>query len=562
MAQKKRRYPGARPFTTDQENIFFGRKENIRELHQLVLLEKLIVLFSKSGLGKSSLLNAGLVPLIQEKEQYVPILIRFGALEKGNSNSPLEDTRAILKSENPLLNRIRPEADDSLWYALKSKQLNGEGGNGFLLIFDQFEELFTYSENAIGQLGEALSELLYTTIPDRFRKALELELETNSASFSEAELNALHQPISLKIIMAIRSDRMSLLSQLQPYLHRLLDVLYELKPLREEQAEAAILSPAYEKGAFSSPTFDYSDEAVESMVEFLSNKGSEAIESFQLQILCEYVEEQLVIKNGKRLIELADINNPELILENYYQNKIEEIPDPEDRLAARKLLEEGLIFEEEERRLSLYEGQLRKAYNISPTLLHQLLDTHLIRSEPSMRGGYTYELSHDTLVAPVLKAKISRLKAERQKREAEEIRIREAELAELRANAEAERQRALNEKQLRERAEANSIKARRNSRLAIGLSLIATLLTIFAGVQYKKSTEAQIWAEQSLERFMEAQEARKKVEAQKLIQDAKTYLLADENEMAAQVLKEALKADSGNQEARRLLNAAQKGLEN
>ncbi|MBR9920937.1 MAG: hypothetical protein GYB31_08855 [Bacteroidetes bacterium] len=562
MARKEVRYPGARPFSRLQGHIFFGREQNIRELHQLVKLENLILLFAKSGLGKSSLLNAGLVPEVEDKDELIPITFRFGANSTNNPEPPLEKAKAKVADSQPLLDRIKPTGEDSLWYSLKSKQLKDKDHQGFLLIFDQFEELFTYKKSAIADLGKALSELLYTNIPDRFRKNLEAQLESDTNAFTAEELNDLHEPLGVRIILAIRSDRMSELSKLQPYLNRLLEHLYELKPLSNIQAEAAILSPAYEEGDFFSPNFDYTDPAVEHLVEFLSEGGTETIESFQLQIICEYIEKNLVVRQGKKLIKLEDVQHPEVILENYYQNKIEEISNPEDRQAARELIEEGLIFEEEQRRLSLYEGQLVKTYNISPELLNQLLDTHLIRSEPSIRGGYTYELSHDTLVGPVLKAKNERL-AERRKRKEEEARAkREAELQRLRAEAEAEKQQAQKEKQLREQAEANSRKAKRNFRIASILAILAMALTAFAVGQYVASQNARQKAEDALEQMLQAQTARKAIEAQKLVTDAKTYIMAREYELAIEKLEEAVEANPENKEAKRLLEFARKEAEN
>jgi len=70
------RYPGIRSFESAEQELFFGRSEEIRSLYAQVSTLNLVVLFSKSGIGKSSLLNAGLVPLL-ELEPYIPIKIRL-----------------------------------------------------------------------------------------------------------------------------------------------------------------------------------------------------------------------------------------------------------------------------------------------------------------------------------------------------------------------------------------------------------------------------------------------------------------------------------------------------
>lgn len=484
------RYPGAQPFTSAQKSIFFGRDKEIGKLFELITLNKLVVLYSKSGLGKSSLLNAGLIPKIEEEgKALTPIPIRFGASTSSDFPAPLLRVDEILDEESELLNKIRPEGEDSLWYYAKSRQLNQVDDNGLLLIFDQFEELFTYSEKEIKAFKEEIAELLYITIPDRFRENLETRLQEDPNYFSKEELQALHKIIDLRIIMSIRSDRLSLLNRLKEPLGNILDNCFELQPLSTEQAEEAILNPAYDQGDFVTPRFDYTDDAVDRLIQFLSREGEEDIESFQLQILCEYLERNIVIKQQREKITISDINYPERILERYYYDKIEEIEGEENQLAARRLIEEGLIFEEEQRRLSLYEGQINTAYNIGPDLLRQLLDTHLIRSESSMRGGFTYELSHDTLVGPVLKAKAERMSAIMQ--EQERLAQIEKELAAAKEQAAKERQRAEQESQRRASAEENEEKAQRFSRRAVLFSVLAMLLAVVAGWSYIQATKAR-----------------------------------------------------------------------
>ncbi|NIR10395.1 MAG: hypothetical protein GTN82_33665, partial [Candidatus Aminicenantes bacterium] len=56
------RYPGIRPFADSDidRELFFGRGYEKEVLLHQVLADKLVVLYSKSGLGKTSLINAGL----------------------------------------------------------------------------------------------------------------------------------------------------------------------------------------------------------------------------------------------------------------------------------------------------------------------------------------------------------------------------------------------------------------------------------------------------------------------------------------------------------------------
>ena len=58
------RYPGVRPFADSEadQRVFFGRGREIHELFHQIHTTNLLVLFGKSGLGKTSLLQAGLFP--------------------------------------------------------------------------------------------------------------------------------------------------------------------------------------------------------------------------------------------------------------------------------------------------------------------------------------------------------------------------------------------------------------------------------------------------------------------------------------------------------------------
>ena len=77
----------------------------------------------------------------------------------------------------------------------------------------------------------------------------------------------------------------------------------------------------------------------------------------------------------------------------------------------------------------MYEGQIRSVYGVGSELLTLLVDTHIIRSEPNPTGGFAYEVSHDTLVSPILRSKERRKANEKalmqeQKAKEEQERIR------------------------------------------------------------------------------------------------------------------------------------------
>ena len=60
-------YVGPRPFGHDEKDLFFGRDREARDLCSLVVAHPIVLLYAASGAGKSSLLNAGLIPLLEAR---------------------------------------------------------------------------------------------------------------------------------------------------------------------------------------------------------------------------------------------------------------------------------------------------------------------------------------------------------------------------------------------------------------------------------------------------------------------------------------------------------------
>jgi putative ribosome biogenesis GTPase RsgA len=63
------RYPGVRPFADHvaEQQVFFGRDREVHDLFHQILTTDLLVFFGKSGLGKTSLLQAGLFPRLRAR---------------------------------------------------------------------------------------------------------------------------------------------------------------------------------------------------------------------------------------------------------------------------------------------------------------------------------------------------------------------------------------------------------------------------------------------------------------------------------------------------------------
>jgi len=511
------RYPGVKPFSEKERHLFYGRTTDIQKLYKLISLEKLVLLYGKSGLGKSSLLNAGVLPMFDEEENTRSIKIRLGAKTE-NSPSPIETALYKLPvGELSIVNSKFSIETDSLWLRLKNLQTT-DNNKTYILVFDQFEELFTYNDNEITEFKRQLADLLYAKVPAYIRKSLSNKLKATPDFLTDDELEFIYRQPEVKVVFSIRSDRMSLLNNLTDHLPDILKNYYELKALDRRSAVDAIVKPAKDtEHKYLSPPFEYAPEAIDDIINYLTQNEQKSIETFQLQTICQYAE-QLIMDNGKLKMENGEvidngklkIENGEvidngklkmeneagasnsqfsilnsqllgelsLVFRNHYHKLINGLP-AEKQLPAQILLENKLIIDGN--RVSLPDAVVLREKDIDKQTIAYLHDTHhLLRSEPNTTGGISYEISHDTLVAPILEAKKVR---EQLEKEAEKLRIDNEKL---------------------KIAEEKARKARRRLMLVVGALIIALTLSglavwkwIDANEQKKIATTRTIEAEQS-----------------------------------------------------------------
>ncbi|MCB0546976.1 MAG: hypothetical protein KDD19_05265 [Phaeodactylibacter sp.] len=289
--QKVSRYPGIRAFEQEEEFLFFGRRREARSLLAQVKAQSLVVLFAKSGIGKSSLLNAGLIPLL-DNGLYQPVKIRF----QDTSVRPVDMAKLALApylDEERLLKNAKTSKEKAgFWEFLRACHFGSSTIP--VIIFDQFEEFFEHERPAREAFILEMADLLSERLPNRIREQL------RAIPFMDRteEQLAWFSPIPMKAIFAIRSDRISLLDDLSTEIPSILNNRFHLRPLRREQAQEAIEEPAQIEGPeFLTPPFGYEPLLLNEILDYLSNKDEE-IESFQLQLICQHIEKQIRERYG------------------------------------------------------------------------------------------------------------------------------------------------------------------------------------------------------------------------------------------------------------------------
>lgn len=546
------RYPGVQPFRTDQQHLFFGRNSDIESLFELVFTEKVIVLYGKSGYGKSSLLNAGILPRLtnernRRRYHFLPILVRFFNWSGHSEETPLQKFTTILEDALPAQGDAffleHRNMQRTLWWLAMRRMHEGDNPR-LVFVFDQFEEFFSYPELMREQFIAEFADVLYNIIPQ-------------GQQWTDEQETFMASRLEVKVLFSIRADRFSFLNQLSDRIPGIMRKLYELRGLSREQAQEAIELPALLEANFVSPRFEYTRVAIEHILQRLrgmdansytshsaeNTSSSYGIEAFQLQILCQYVEIEVTKgripdRNGNGLPDVDVIDLPDLgnIYEAYYRRQLEQMP-VEEQIAARMVVEEGLLFVNDQtgeaRRLSMDTDALLqrfRQFGVTLATLQRLENAFLLRREVNSLGGVNFEISHDTLIMPVLKARAERLEeaelqlsieqAEKDRKEAE-IRALEAEErarfeTERRTEAErlqheAQTQRAAAEKQ-RNLAEIRRRNSRRLTIIAIAFALVAIGLGIW-------SWQSVRLANKRLIQFEEASSQRDLLEFNQLIKN-------------------------------------------
>jgi len=212
MSSKVCPYPGLRPFTVDESFFFKGRDLHVRQIINKLETNKILILTGASGDGKSSLVYAGLIPSARAgffRSKYN----RWVFADFRPERSPLKNLAATLsaslkigleETEQELgygfssiidlykSSQFYIDESDPDWQKLPLEQRRKRtlGAANLFILADQFEELFTNSENYAN--GKASVEA-YTTV--------NLLLETAKI--------ALRDNLPIYIVCTLRSDFIS-----------------------------------------------------------------------------------------------------------------------------------------------------------------------------------------------------------------------------------------------------------------------------------------------------------------------------------------------------------------
>jgi WD40 repeat protein/DNA-binding SARP family transcriptional activator len=219
-------YKGLLYFEEADGELFFGRELLTKRLVDRLIRVRFLVLIGASGSGKSSLVRAGIAPTIKVRADLPDSLTPSGKRKNGYvqvitpTDQPLESLASTLKmlpQSSVSTSGLRAALEqDPLSYVRAVSQALPEGGR-FVLIVDQFEELFTLCHDPFER--EAFVDHLLSAI--------------------SGDLSA-----NVSVLLALRADFYEHCAQYDSLRQALVDHQEYLGPMSAEDLQRVIEEPA------------------------------------------------------------------------------------------------------------------------------------------------------------------------------------------------------------------------------------------------------------------------------------------------------------------------------
>ena len=399
-------FKGPLSYGESEKNKFRGREKESKDLFYLVSNNDFSVCYAESGEGKSSLINAGLCPLLRENGMF-PVLVRFGE-DVFRKTSPDFDgciwTIFINEVTDKAATLAKPTPDTSakLWSLFQTNvlRLNSNETLTPVLIFDQFEEVFTRP-----------ADISWTK---NFFKWLEDFCLHISSGKSE-----------VKILLSLRSEYVCELdywsmSQSQCFIPSLKNHRYYLKPLTKKSAYDVLgLGKGLVKGLEDEALLECAKaKRIEHLPEGKTDDDIPCISALLLSLMLSALEEEDE-KVTKYIRENMGKRTYEDLLGYVYEKALNTSGVSEE---CQKILEDSLI--------DGFGNRKKVAANdlsaIPEEILKSLTDQRIINKV----SGY-YEISHDSICSVMNERRKDRV--DKELKEAEEAKaVAEAQANQLR----------------------------------------------------------------------------------------------------------------------------------
>ncbi len=241
-------YVGLQPYTEEERDFFFGRERDQRVIASNLYASSMTILYGASGVGKSSVLMAGVVPMLRTKARTAVVVFRDWQRPDFMAALKSECLKSVAQATNKTVKTSLDHPLDELLFSLGE-----EFGGTILILLDQFEEYFLYHP----------------------------ESEADNPFDSEFARAVNRDDIDANFLLALREDGLSRLDRFRARIANLMGNLLRLRHLDAAAAEDAIRKPlaAYnDRLGTGQPAVTIEDNLVISIIEQVRS-GSVSITS-------------------------------------------------------------------------------------------------------------------------------------------------------------------------------------------------------------------------------------------------------------------------------------------
>lgn len=382
---------------------FCGRDSNTYDVTRLIDDNFLVTLYGKSGIGKTSLLNAGVFPALR-LEQYTPLSLRLGMAE---DDAVYEDiiTTAIeyaVKERGGSIDVVNVvdeqpdrEAVDYLWnWFVRHRFMSADGEITFpVVVLDQFEESFRRRESR-RKIEIILRQLHY------------LIDESHALNDCIVDGEDYFYDFNFRFVLSIREDDLYRLEDCidNNSLNSLKQCRYRLRSLSAQGARDVILIPG--EGLFHP---DEEEQIVSTIIGIARNPEDQGISTNLLSLVCNRIYVEFLRKNdaeniSSSLVDTFIKDNP---FERFYNEATRGFSNRE-----KNYIEDHFV-DSTGRRNSVPETDFLLHIKRGNTLLEG--NTRILQrtSTSSDSSNYRIELIHDSFCAPLSEMKEKRAKRKR-----------------------------------------------------------------------------------------------------------------------------------------------------
>lgn len=342
-------------YTEYDAGLFYGRDAEIENICSQIVSHRSFLLYGRSGVGKSSILRAGLMPELQSRGHIVFTIRSF--------TDPLHQIAQALAKAAPA-----PVADDMSLTDLVDQYKSASPDQSVIIMLDQFEEFFLLlDDQSRHDFIETVGTLTAARIPP------------------------------VRFVFVLREDMLAEMNRFKHVLPEIYHHEYRLNRLSRTQAAQAITAPLQKAGCAFEPAL------VERLLDDLSENKD--IDPPHLQIVCDTLYDARDDRNSITVSAYENLGGASQILAEYLTRVLRRFNAVDLTTVQQILLS---LISADEQRLVLREQDLADRIhqhgNLTgdplSTLIEELVAARVVRRR-SQGGESWLELAHECLIPEV-----------------------------------------------------------------------------------------------------------------------------------------------------------------